>query len=93
MIHSESQSVRKPFARLVRLFLDRTFHGGDESGAGEVDLSMGLVLSLLALPGALYSLLLFEKYSTLLLWMRGQHNFDPVAAPCPTNISSSSCRW
>ncbi len=47
---------------------------------GEVDLSLGLVLSLLALPGALYSALLFEKYSTLLLWMRGQQNFDPVAA-------------
>jgi hypothetical protein len=69
--------------RLVRLFLDRTFHGGDESGAGEIDLSLGLVLTLLALPGALYSTLLFEKYSTLLLWMRGQQNFDPVAATVP----------
>ena len=69
--------------RLVRLFLDRTFHGGDGSGGSEVDLSLGLVLSLLALPGALYSILLFEKYSTLLLWMRGQHNFDPVAATVP----------
>jgi hypothetical protein len=28
-------------------------------------------------------MLLFEKYSTLLLWMRGQHNFDPVAATVP----------
>ena len=41
------------------------------------------MLSLLALPGALYSTLLFEKYSTLLLWMRGQHNFDPVTATVP----------
>ena len=72
-----------PFGRLVRLFLDRTFHGGDGSGSGELDLSLGLVLALLALPGALYSLLLFEKYSTLLLWMRGTHNFDPVAATIP----------
>jgi hypothetical protein len=71
------------FRRLVRLFLDRTFHGGDGSGSGELDLSLGLVLSLLALPGALYSLLLFEKYSTLLLWMRGANNFDPVAATIP----------
>jgi hypothetical protein len=67
----------------VRLFLDRTFHGGDGSGAGEIDISLGLVLSLLAMPGALYSMLLFEKYSTLLLWMRGQLNFDPVAALVP----------
>jgi hypothetical protein len=81
--HSEPKSAPRTFARLVRLFLDRTFHGGDESGAGEVDLSLGLALSLLALPGALYSMLLFEKYSTLLLWMRGQHNFDPVAATVP----------
>jgi hypothetical protein len=28
-------------------------------------------------------MLLFEKYSTLLLWMRGQRNFDPVAALMP----------
>ena len=83
MTHDEPQSAPRPFIRLVRLFLDRTFHGGDESGAGELDLSLGLVLSLLALPGALYSTLLFEKYSTLLLWMRGQHNFDPVAATVP----------
>jgi len=72
-----------PFGRLVRLVLDRTFHGGDGSGSGELDLSLGLVLSIIALPGALYSLLLFEKYSTLLLWMRGAHNFDPVAATIP----------
>lgn len=71
MTHAEYQPASRPFVRLVRLFLDRTFHGGDESGVGEVDLSLGLVLSLLALPGALYSTLLFEKYSTLLLWMRG----------------------
>ena len=41
------------------------------------------MLSLIALPGALYSMLLFEKYSTLLLWMRGANNFDPVAATIP----------
>ena len=83
MTHVEPQPAPRPFVRLVRLFLARTLHGGDESGVGEVDLSLGLVLSLLALPGALYSTLLFEKYSTLLLWMRGQYNFDPVAAKVP----------
>jgi hypothetical protein len=79
----ESHPTEKPFARLVRLFLDRAFHGGDDSGAEEIDLGLGMVLSLLALPGLLYSALLFEKYSTLLLWMRGQHNFDPVKATVP----------
>jgi hypothetical protein len=80
---AQGHNIPGPFGQLVRLFLNRTFHGGDESGGGELDLSIGLVLSLLALPGALYSMLLFEKYSTLLLWMRGQHNFDPVAATVP----------
>lgn len=83
MNHAAFKPHPNPFARLVRLFLDRTFHGGDGSGAGEIDVSLGLVLSLLAMPGALYSMLLFEKYSTLLLWMRGQRNFDPVAALVP----------
>jgi len=83
LIYAQSQPAPRPFVRLVRLFLDRAFHGGDESGVGEIDLSLGLVLSLLALPGALYSTLLFEKYSTLLLWMRGPYNFDPVAATAP----------
>ena len=83
MNHAALKPHPSPFARLVRLFLERTFHGGDGSGAGEIDISLGLVLSLLALPGALYSMLLFEKYSTLLLWMRGQRNFDPVAALVP----------
>jgi hypothetical protein len=44
---------------------------------------MGLVLSLLALPGGFYSIFLLEKYSTLLQWMRGQHDFDPLAAALP----------
>ncbi len=83
MKHAEPQATGKPFARLVRLFLDRAFHGGDDSGVEEIDLGLGMVLSLLALPGFLYSALLFEKYSTLLLWMRGQHNFDPVTATIP----------
>ena len=79
----DADRMPSPFGRLVCLFLDRTFHGGDGSGSEELDLSLGLVLSLIALPGALYSLLLFEKYSTLLLWMRGANNFDPVAATIP----------
>jgi hypothetical protein len=72
----------KPFPRLVRLFVGRVFHGSGES-EGELDLSMGLVLSLLALPGGFYSIFLLDKYSTLLQWMHGQHNFDPLAAALP----------
>jgi hypothetical protein len=67
----------------VRLFVGRVFHGSGESADGELDLSMGLVLSLLALPGGFYSIFLLEKYSTLLQWMRGQNNVDPLAAALP----------
>jgi hypothetical protein len=74
---------QKPFLRLVRLFVGRVFHGSSESAEGDLDLSMGLVLSLLALPGGFYSIFLLEKYSTLLQWMRGQHDFDPLAAALP----------
>ena len=72
-----------PFLRLVRLFVGRVFHGGNDSADSELDLSMGLVLSFLALPGGFYSLLLLEKYSSLLQWMRHQHTFDPLAGALP----------
>ena len=72
-----------PFLRLVRLFIARVFHGSDDSGEDEVDISMGLVLALLPLPGAFYSLFLLDKYSPLLQWFRGQHATDPLASAMP----------
>ena len=82
---NRSQELREtgPFAILVRLFAGRIFHGGGDAGDGELDVGLGAVLSLLALPGGFYAMLLFEKYSTLLLWMRNQQNFDPLAATVP----------
>jgi hypothetical protein len=74
---------QKPFSRLVRLFVGRIFYGGEDAGDGELGLGMGLALSLLALPGGFYSIFLLEKYSTLLQWMRGQHEFDPLAGALP----------
>ena len=74
---------REPFQRLVRLFASRVFHGNGESADGELDRSIGLVLALLALPGGFYSVLLLEKYSTLLQWMRHQHSLDPLAGALP----------
>jgi len=41
---------------------------------------MGLLLSLLPFPGGFYSIFLFEKYSTLLQWMQGRSDVDPLAA-------------
>ncbi|MGA9978069.1 MAG: hypothetical protein WBQ08_05500 [Candidatus Sulfotelmatobacter sp.] len=74
---------QRPFARLVRLFIARIFHGGGDDDSEGFDLSIGLVLTLLALPGGFVSVLLFEKYGTLLQWMRGAASVDPLAAAVP----------
>jgi hypothetical protein len=75
--------IRTPFMRLVRLFIGRAFHGSGDSGEGELGFSVGLILSLLPLPGGFYSIFLLEKYSTLLQWMRGQRMGDPLAEAIP----------
>jgi hypothetical protein len=63
--------------------MDRIFHGGDDATEDNLDFSLGLVLSLLALPGGFYSIFLFNKYGSLMQWLRGQHGFDPLAAALP----------
>ena len=73
----------RPFARLVRLFTARIFHGGGDDDSEGLDLSIGLVLTLLALPGGFVSVLLFEKYGSLLQSMRGVIDFNPLAAALP----------
>jgi hypothetical protein len=70
------------FYRLVRLSLDRMLYGA-HAGTDEIESSVGLTLSLLALPGAFLSLLLFNKYGSLLRLLRGQVHFDPYAASLP----------
>lgn len=74
---------RRPFPTLLRVFIGRVFHGGGDSGTSEMDVGLGVVLILLAMPGVLVSLLLFEKYGTLLRWMRGEGAFDPFTATIP----------
>jgi hypothetical protein len=68
---------------MVQLFVARIFRGGGESDSEGLDLGVGLVLTLLALPGGFVSILLFEKYGTLLQWMRGATNIDPFASAVP----------
>ena len=72
-----------PFWRMVQLFVARIFRGGGDSDGEGLDLGVGLVLTLLALPGGFVSILLFEKYGTLLQWMRGATNIDPFASTVP----------
>ncbi len=74
---------QRPFARMVQLFIARIFHGGGDADSEGLDLSVGLVLSLLALPGGFVSILLFNKYGSLLQWMRGVTEVDPYAVAVP----------
>jgi hypothetical protein len=69
-----------PFGHLIFYFLKRMFSGEDEEGVESVSLGLGVVLAFLAAPGALASLFLIDKYSTLLHWLRGDHSFDPYRA-------------
>jgi hypothetical protein len=74
---------QRPFWRLVELFLARIFRGGGDTDAEGVDLGIGLVLTLLAMPGGFVSILLFNKYGSLLQWLRGEKNVDTLAIAFP----------
>lgn len=73
----------RPFWRLVELFVARVFRGGGDSDAPGLDLGIGLVLTLLAIPGGFVSLFLFDKYGTFLQWLRGGDLVDPLLVSLP----------
>jgi hypothetical protein len=83
IIRGLEERKQRPFWRMVQLFVARIFRGGGDSDSEGLDLGVGLVLTLLALPGGFVSILLFEKYGTLLQWMRGATNIDPFASAVP----------
>jgi hypothetical protein len=72
-----------PFRRLVVLFVSRIMSGASGSGDDEFDLGIGVTTILLTMPGLLVSLLLFEKYGSLMHFFRGDFNFDPFSAAVP----------
>jgi hypothetical protein len=72
-----------PFGCLLRLFVGRMFHGGAEPGAEELDIGVGVIIILLAMPGVFVSLLMFEKYGSLIRFLRGDKVFDPFTATIP----------
>jgi hypothetical protein len=74
---------RTPFGCLLRLCVTRMFHGGGEPGSGELDLGVGVIVIMLAMPGILVSLLMFEKYGSLIRYLRGNPIFDPYTATMP----------
>jgi hypothetical protein len=73
----------RPFWRMVQLFVDRIFRGGGDADTEGLDLGVGLVLTLLAMPGGFVSLLLLNKYGTFLQWLRGNTNVDPLLVALP----------
>jgi len=75
--------AKTPFGTLLRIFLGRMFHGGSDDEQGQLDLGVGIVTVLLAMPGLLVSLLMFEKYGSLIHFLRGERNFDTFAATIP----------
>lgn len=74
---------QRPFWRLVELFSARIFRGGGDADADGLDLGIGLVLTLLAMPGGFVSLFLLDKYASFLQWLRGMINVDPLAVSLP----------
>src|SRR5579864_7032471 len=73
----------RPFGRLVQLFVERIFRGGGDADTEGLDLGVGLVLTLLAMPGGFVSVLLFDKYGSLLQWLRGQLHVDTLLIALP----------
>ena len=71
---------RTPFLLLVRHFCARATGA---SSSSDVDFGIGGLLALLAVPGAFSSILLMEKYSSLLQWLRGQTHFNAYLSCLP----------
>jgi hypothetical protein len=69
---------RNTLVRLFAHFLARLVRAGDETDSTEFELGAGGLLGLLAMPGALASFLLLDKYfnSTLLDWFLRRKNQD-----------------
>lgn len=74
---------RRPFGRLVGHFLQKLVRGGHDDASSELDLGAGALLGLLAAPGAFISLLMLDKYSAFLNWMRGRLGEDVLVTSAP----------
>src|SRR6266404_1987680 len=94
--------TQTPLGCLLRLFVGRMFHGGAETGSEELDIGVGVITILLVMPGLLVSLLMFEKYGSLIRFLRGDGVFDPFAATIPdeyffivlsTSVTGAAALW
>jgi hypothetical protein len=57
--------------------------GGQDDASSELDLGVGAILGFLAAPGAFASLLMLDKYSAFLNWMRGRLQDDLYVTSVP----------
>ena len=72
--------THSPFGTLLRLFLGRISHGSGDADDGQLDLGPGVTALLLAMPGMLISLLMLEKYGSLIHFLHGDvFTFDAFA--------------
>lgn len=72
-----------PFLRLVAHFVTTIFKSGDSTRETEVEFGLGGILGILAVPGAFLSFFLFDKYSSLMRFLRMQRSFDHYVASIP----------
>lgn len=75
--------TREPFGRLVSHFLHKLVRAGHDDASAEFDLGAGALLGILAAPGAFISLLMLDKYSAFLNWMRGRLGEDVLVSSAP----------
>jgi hypothetical protein len=75
--------LRRPFPRLVAHFTSVIVQSGQDSGSSELNLSFGALLAILAVPGGFMPILLFDKYSSLLAWIRRRPLLDPLVISLP----------
>src|SRR5438045_8661418 len=65
-----------PFGRLVRLCVGRMFHGTADPDAGGLDLGVGVIVVLLAMPGVPVHLLVCQDYGSLFRFLPGPGLYD-----------------
>lgn len=66
-----SRLARQPWAILTQHFLQRYFEPDVDAPAGELRTGVAALLGLSAAPGLVLCALLFEKYSSLVGWLKG----------------------
>src|ERR1017187_5001685 len=85
--------ARSPFGRLVGHFLARVVAPSEstsqDSASAEFEFGVGALLGLLAAPGAFQCLMLLDKYSSLLNWMRGRLHQDLLLTSQPASTQLS----